>query len=225
MEFNFALNISEMVRILIYEDNESLRRSLHSFLQMNREFEVLHAFESPVNILSDLEVMKPDLILMDIDMPGMDGITAVRTLRGKGHQIPVIMLTIFDDDDHIYQAICAGASGYLLKSDVENISPSIRDVLNGGAPLTGSVARKILNAMSGRPQSTPDPVEKLSEKENLILQELAKGQSYKMIADHLQISIDTVRTHVKKIYRKLEVNSATEAIYKSRSHLLSGLLL
>jgi DNA-binding NarL/FixJ family response regulator len=213
------------IKLFVYEDNQSLRNSLCSFLQMSPEYQILVSKESPADILNDLNNYSPDLILMDIDMPGMDGITAVKLLRNHGFQVPVIMLTIFDDDDHIYNAICAGASGYLLKNDIENITPAIKDVLNGGAPLTGIVAKKIMNAFSGKPQQKTVKTEILSEKENQILQELIKGQSYKMIADKLLISIDTVRTHIKKIYKKLEVNSATEAIYKSQQNHFKNFLL
>ncbi|MFZ1516405.1 MAG: response regulator transcription factor, partial [Saprospiraceae bacterium] len=144
----------------------------------------------------------------------MNGIEAVSLLRSNNRGTPVIMLTIFDDSDNIYNAICAGASGYLLKNDFEHVISAIKDVLNGGAPMTGSVARKVLQSFSKSSPAKSEKTEQLTTRECEILDELVRGCSYKMIADKLELSIDTIRTHIKKIYKKLQVNSATEAIYK-----------
>ena len=202
------------VRIVIYEDSDHLRSSLCSLFQWNKEMEVMLAKPNPSEVLKDIDEYRPDVILMDIDMPVINGIEAVTLLRSNNLTLPIIMLTIFDDSEHIYNAICAGASGYLLKNDFENIISAIKDVLNGGAPMTGSVARKVLNSFARPSIVKKENIEQLTERENEILQELVKGCSYKMIADKLELSIDTIRTHIKKIYKKLQVNSATEAIYK-----------
>lgn len=201
------------IRIIIYEDNDHLRSSLCSLFMWNQDFEVLSAKANPSEVLNDIQEFNPDVILMDIDMPIMNGIEALGIIRGKQIEIPVIMLTIFDDNDNIYNAICAGANGYLLKNDFENVISAIREVLKGGAPMTGSVARKILNSFSISSPSKGNVPETLTEREIEILDLLVKGYSYKMMADKLQLSIDTIRTHIKKIYKKLQVNSATEAIY------------
>jgi len=202
------------VRIIIYEYSDHLRSSLCSLFQWNKEMEVMLAKPNPSEVLKDIDEYRPDVILMDIDMPVINGIEAVTLLRSNNLTLPIIMLTIFDDSEHIYNAICAGASGYLLKNDFENIISAIKDVLNGGAPMTGSVARKVLNSFARPSIVKKENIEQLTERENEILQELVKGCSYKMIADKLELSIDTIRTHIKKIYKKLQVNSATEAIYK-----------
>jgi len=202
------------VRIIIYEDSDHLRSSLCSLFQWNNEMNVLLASSNPSEILKDVEELKPDVILMDIDMPVMNGIEAVTLLRSNNSTIPVIMLTIFEDAENIYNAICAGATGYLLKNDFEHIIYSIKDVLNGGAPMTGSVARKVLNSFAKPVPVKKESLEQLTDRENEILNALVVGSSYKMIADKLELSIDTIRTHIKKIYKKLQVNSATEAIYK-----------
>ncbi|MBK8485975.1 MAG: response regulator transcription factor [Saprospiraceae bacterium] len=202
-----------LIRIIIYEDNDHLRSSLCSLFMWNQDFEVLSAKANPSEVLNDIQEFNPDVILMDIDMPIMNGIEALGIIRGKQIEIPVIMLTIFDDNDNIYNAICAGANGYLLKNDFENVISAIREVLKGGAPMTGSVARKILNSFSKSSPSKGNVPETLTEREIEILDLLVKGYSYKMMADKLQLSIDTIRTHIKKIYKKLQVNSATEAIY------------
>ncbi len=213
------------IRIFIYEDNEHLRNSLSALFQWNNDYQLVLAKQNPATILEDLKSESPDVILMDIDMPLMDGVSAVKLLRANAIEIPVIMLTIFDDNENIYNAICTGANGYLLKNDFENVISAIRDVLNGGAPMTGSVARKVLQSFSKINPSKNSTLELLTERENQILQSLVKGMSYKMIADHSGLSIDTIRTHIKKIYKKLQVNSATEAIYKFTNERFLNILI
>lgn len=209
------------IKLFIYEDNEHLRNSLTYLFKFNQEFEAVVIKPNPSSVLNDYEKYRPDVILMDIDMPVMTGIEAVSKLRENRHDVPVIMLTVFDDGDNIFNAICAGANGYLLKNDFEHIIPAIRDVLKGGAPLTGSVARMVLSAFANKRPSKAAKLESLTDRENQILELLVLGFSYKMIADKLDLSLDTIRTHIKKIYKKLQVNSATEAVYKAK---LEGLL-
>ncbi len=203
------------VKILIYDDNEALRLSIEALIAEQPDFELLAAMPNAETVSADLQDMKPDVILMDIDMPVVNGVQAVRNIRRINEHIPIIMLTVFDDNENIFNAICAGASGYILKRyATEEIPGAIRDVLTGGAPMTGSVARKVLQMV---PQAKNEEQEKsdLSKKEIEILQLLVKGYSYKMIAAELKISIDTVRFHIKKIYDKLHVHSATEAVFKA----------
>ncbi len=203
------------VQIFLYEDNTNLRNSMLALFNWNNNYNITLAKENPSEILQDLQKELPDVILMDIDMPLLDGIAALKLIRPRYPDLPVIMLTVFDDQDNIYQAICAGASGYLLKNDLEHIIPAIQDVLNGGAPMTSVVAKKVLAALSGqKPKTTSDKLSELTDREKEILNLLVKGLSYKMIADETSLSLDTIRTHIKKIYKKLQVNSATEAIYK-----------
>ncbi len=205
-----------LIRILLYEDNDHLRESLSFLIRFHPDFDVVLAKPNPANVLEEVRNERPDAILMDIDMPVVDGVEAVRRLRAANLDVPVIMLTVFDDNDHIYDAICAGANGYLLKNDFDQVISAIRDVLSGGAPLTGSVAKKVLAAFARRAPAKPKAAEILTERENEILECLVKGNSYKMIADQLSLSMDTIRTHIKKIYKKLQVNSATEAVYKAK---------
>lgn len=185
-----------------------------ALFEWNEHYKILLAKPNPLDIMEDLKELIPDVILMDIDMPEMDGISALRHLRQVYQDLPVIMLTIFDDQENIYQAICAGASGYLLKNDYENIIPAIKDVLNGGAPMTGAVAKRVISALAGKASEPKKSLLHLTDREQEILNGLVQGLSYKMIADRSGLSIDTIRTHIKKVYKKLEVNSATEAIYK-----------
>lgn len=202
-------------KAILYEDNEHLRFSMDSLFRLQAEVQLLAVFPNAQTVLQDIAMLEPDVVLMDIDMPGISGIEAVRLIRASYPELPVIMLTVFDDNDHILQTICAGASGYLLKNNLNQLFPAITDVLNGGAPMTGSIARKVL-ALFPRPQKKePETDSLLSVREGEILQLLVRGLSYKMIAAELHITLETVRSHIKRIYKKLQVNSATEAIYKA----------
>ena len=203
------------LNILIYEDNIHLGASLHTLFDWNQEYKVLAVQTNPGSILTDLAVLKPDIILMDIDMPVMTGVEALKLIRKNNIQLPVIMLTVFEDDENIIEAIQSGANGYLLKKNVDRIIPAIQDVLSGGAPMSGYVARRVLELFAQRKNSNDTNTDfDLTVREKEILDLLVKGYSYKMMAGELDIAIDTVRNHIKKIYRKLEVNSATEAVYK-----------
>lgn len=203
------------VKILIYDDNEALRLSMEALISEQQDFELVAAMPNAETVTTDLQELKPDVILMDIDMPVVNGVKAVKNIRRINEDIPIIMLTVFDDNENIFNAICAGASGYILKRyATQEIPGAIRDVLTGGAPMTGSVARKVLLMV---PQAKNEEQEKmdLSKRETEILQFLVNGYSYKMIASEMKISIDTVRFHIKKIYDKLHVHSATEAVSKA----------
>jgi DNA-binding NarL/FixJ family response regulator len=163
----------------------------------------------------DIRELDPDVVLMDIDMPVVNGVEAVRRIRKINESLPIIMLTVFDDNENIFNAICAGASGYILKRYAsDEIPAAIRNVLSGGAPMTGSVARKVL-LMVPTARNTEEEKTDLSTRETQILQLLVQGYSYKMIAASVGISLDTVRFHIKKIYDKLHVHSATEAVSKA----------
>lgn len=193
-----------------------MRDSIASLLVLDETFEVSASFPNPRNVLKDIELLKPALILMDIDMPGINGVEAVKVIRSVFHDLPVIMLTVFEDDDNIYQSICAGASGYILKkTKPDMLIEMIKDVFDGGAPMTSSVAKKILQLFPKNTSVATHNDENLSKREIELLRLLVLGKSYKMIAGELFISIETVRTHIKKIYKKLQVNSATEAVYKA----------
>jgi DNA-binding NarL/FixJ family response regulator len=203
------------ITILLYDDNDALRTSMEILIAEDEEFELAALMPNAETVETDIAVMKPDVVLMDIDMPKVNGVEAVRRIRKANDKLPVIMLTVFEDNENIFNAICAGASGYILKRyATEEIPAAIRMVLTGGAPMTGSVARKVLQMV---PQAKSSEQEKsnLSQKEIAILQFLVNGYSYKMIAAELKISIDTVRFHIKKIYDKLHVHSATEAVSKA----------
>ncbi|GAO44268.1 response regulator transcription factor [Flavihumibacter petaseus] len=204
-----------IVKVLMYDDNAAIRLSLEVLMQAEPEFELMAIMPNAETVLADIDTFRPDVVLMDIDMPVVNGVEAVRTIHRQYPSLPVIMLTVFDDNDNIFNAICAGAAGYLLKRAVaEEIHGAIRMVLAGGAPMTGSVARKVLHMVPAA-KNTAQENTSLSSRETRILQLLVNGYSYKMIAAEEGISIDTVRFHIKKIYEKLQVHSATEAVSKA----------
>ena len=197
---------------MIFEDNEALRRSLEELLSLSDEFAVTGSFSNCLHVAEEVKANTPDLILMDIDMPGMTGIEAVKRIRAFNKNLPIIMLTVFDDNTHILDAICAGASGYLLKKNVsEKLVPAIKEVMAEGASLSPSVAKMIINSMQQQTQHHYD----FTKREQEILTLLCKGNSYKMIASEMNIAFETVRSYIKKVYEKLQVHSATEAVSKA----------
>lgn len=200
--------------VLIYEDNTLLRESVGSMIRTSDKLELGAAFENVLNVEPEVKSHKPDFILMDIDMPGMSGIEAVQKIRKFNNTVSIIMLTVFDDNVHVFDALRAGASGYLLKKHISTkLFDALQEVQDGGAPMSPSIARMVLASMQQK--STVENPYQLTAKEKIVLTTLSKGNSYKLIASELDISIDTVRTHIKKIYEKLQVHSQTEAVSKA----------
>lgn len=206
------------IKVLIYEDADFLRSALQELIGSTPGLECKAAFSNCTEILTDLELMQPDVILMDIDMPGRTGIEGVSIIKAHYPNLPVMMHTIFDNDKKVFDAICAGASGYLLKrSTPAELVEAIFTLYKGGAPMTPSIAIKMLqmfrdtNFKKGITKEEYD----LSGKEKEVLALLVKGNSYKMIAAEMGLGVDGIKFHLKNIYKKLHVNSQTEAVAKT----------
>jgi DNA-binding NarL/FixJ family response regulator len=203
----------ERIKVIYYEDNTNLREGNKFLIQSTKQ--LLATFSNADTVKTDTEELKPDVILMDIDMPGTNGIDAAAIVKAVSPQTQVIMLTVFDNEDKIFNAIRNGASGYLLKhTPPSEIIDSIFDVNKGGSPMTANVARKVLQYFQSQPKAHKEDYN-LSARELQIVKGLVSGYSYKAIAAELYISIDTVRSHIRRIYEKLHVNSKTEAVLKA----------
>ncbi|HMF73215.1 MAG TPA: response regulator transcription factor [Flavitalea sp.] len=200
------------IRIIIFEDNDRLRESLAYLLQSVPEYEVVGDYSHCKDAVNITRVYKPDVVLMDIDMPGETGIKGVSMVKETLPQTAVIMYTVFEDDEKLFQCLCAGANGYLLKKTApEKIFEAIREVMEGGAPMSPSIAKKVIESF--QPVKMKNHYD-LTERELEVLQLLSKGHSTKAIADKLKIAFNTVRSHLKNIYAKLHVNCGKEAIAK-----------
>ncbi len=203
------------IKVALYDDSWALRESLSKLFAAFHQFTLIGAYPTATTILENCRYQKPDVILMDIDMPGISGIEAVALLQTEFPDIKVLMLTVFDDNHKIFQSICNGAVGYILKKEEpRNILEAVQQAYEGGAPMSPSIAVKVIH-MFRRNNHSRNEVIDLSTREFEILSLLAKGFSYKMIAAESQICIDTVRFHIKKIYEKLHVHSMTEAVSKA----------
>jgi len=206
--------MQDNITVVYYEDNSSLREGVAFLVQTAPGLELLATFSNCDTVKDDMEDLKPDVVLMDIDLPGINGIDAAGIVKSVSPKTQVIMLTVFDNEEKIFQAIRNGASGYLLKnSSPAEIVESIFDVHKGGSPMTANVARKVLQYFQHQPRQKTDY--NLSDREQEILKGLVNGYSYKLIANEYFISIDTVRSHIRHIYDKLHVNSKTEAVLKA----------
>ncbi len=208
-----------MINVGIVEDDPSIRESVASLISSTAGFSCHAVFDSVESAVEQISV-PPDVLLMDINLGGMSGIEGVRALKSMFPAMNILMLTVFEENDKIFQSLCAGASGYLLKrTPPSKILEAITEVHNGGAPMTASVARKVLDLFTSvAPPTLPEVHLTMREKE--ILQHLVSGSSYKKIGRDLFISFDTVNSHIKNIYEKLQVHSKTEAVTKALKHKL-----
>ncbi len=198
------------IRLTIVEDDEIIRNGFITLLKQNQKFDCVSDYDNCEDLIRNINIDKPDVILMDITLPGMSGIEGIKKIKFRNPTIDIIIVTVHDDDEKVFQALCAGASGYLTKNvSSQKLMDSIEEVYKGGAPMSTSIARKVIESFQLNSRSP------LTPRETEVLQHLAKGKSYTMIADELFIDKETVRTHIKNIYYKLNVNSKAGAIEKA----------
>jgi DNA-binding NarL/FixJ family response regulator len=208
-----------VIKIGIVEDNRSIRESLRRILELSPGFQCVCAAGSGEEALAEFVTRQPDVVLMDINLPRMSGIECTSHLRRLIPDLQVIMLTVYEDNERIFQALRAGARGYLLKRagmEPERLLAAIREVKEGGAPMNSAIARKVVEAFQ-EPAEPDQDAAPLSQREKEVLQLLCGGYANKEIADQLHLSIETVRDYLKSIYDKLHVRSRTEAVLKALS--------
>lgn len=217
--------MKDTIHVALFDDSKLIRDSIGTLLSTTPGIGLCGCFPSADKLLEQIAACKPDVVLMDIDMPGTNGIEAVRQLRTRYPELPAMMLTVFADEDRLFASLCAGASGYLLKNSAPSeLLDAVVAVHNGGAPMSPSIARKVMLHFQQLPTPPSSTVTDhgLSLREKEVLQALVDGLSYKMIADKLGISYETVRSHIKHIYDKLHVHSCTEAVSKTLKGRLLG---
>ena len=203
------------ISLSIVEDLDEVREGLKQFISLNPEFNVLDTFKTAEEAVYDLPRLQPDIVIMDINLPGMNGIECIREIKTKVPRTQFMMFTVYENDEKVFEALKAGASGYLLKNTgLVQMIEALQELYNGGSPMSANIARKLVTVFREK-ENSAIPVEALSKRETEILQLLSKGLLYKEIADHLSISVSTVRQHIHKIYEKLHVQNRTEAINKA----------
>jgi DNA-binding NarL/FixJ family response regulator len=203
------------ITLAIVEDLDEVRDGLKNFIGLSSDFKILDTFKTAEEALYDIPKLQPDIVIMDISLPGMNGIECIRQVKDKSPKTQFMMFTVYENDEKVFEALKAGASGYLLKNTgLVQLIESLKELYSGGSPMSSNIARKLVTVFRGKEKEAA-PVEALSNRENEILLLLAKGLLYKEISDQLSISTGTVRQHIHKIYEKLHVQNRTEAINKA----------
>ncbi len=205
-------------KVAIFDDNKNIRNSIISLLSMDVSLEVVGAFSDAKNCVQKIVDCKAELVLMDIQMPGVNGIEAVTAIKAELPHVQILIQTVFEDDDYIFDAVVAGASGYLLKGQLNSkLVEAIKELGAGGSPMSPAIARRVLYLMQkgANGKSKVSSEYNLTSREKEVLTCIVDGMSYKMVGYELNISYETVRSHIKKIYEKLHVGSLTEVVAKA----------
>lgn len=204
-----------MIRVALVEDDEKIRNNLIILLEQSEGFRCVGAYPDAETALKDISYKSPEIVLMDINLPGIDGIECTNKLKAKMPKLQIVMLTVYEDTGKIFQALQAGAVGYLLKlTNPEEILTALNDVSLGGSPMSAQIARKVVQSFHRKQIKPSQDQAPLTMREEQVLNLLSKGYLYKEIAVELSISSDTVHNHIRKIYEKLQVHSRTEAVVK-----------
>ena len=205
-----------MINVVIVEDIENIRNGLKYLISGTPDFSCTGDFDSCEDLLGQIDSLSVDVILMDIDLNGMSGIDGIKKIKSIRPEIDILMLTVYDDNEKIFEALCAGACGYLTKqSSPSKIIEAILEVRDGGSPMSASIARKVVTIFQKQNTIPKSDTEELTHREKDVLSGLIDGKSYQAIADQLFVSLSTVRFHIKNIYQKLHVKSQTEAVSKA----------
>ena len=213
--FIFAF-LANPIKIILFDDNKRIRDSLEILFSSHPEFEWRGAYMDASEAIDLIDIHSPDVVLMDIEMPGISGIEATRTIKNKFPDQVIMMLTAFDEEEKVFDAICAGALGYIVKSkSLTSLIKSVKEVNGGGAPMSPSIARKVLHLFQEKNAPADADAFDLTDREKEVLNLLVDGSAYKMISDKMKISYETVHSHIKNIYKKLHVNSVSEAVSKA----------
>ena len=210
---------NKKMKLVIFEDNQKFRESLEFLIVTSPDMELCGSFEDTNRLLQRIESLQPDVVLMDINIPGKNGIAATQEIKAHFPDVQICIQTVFEEDDKVFASLCAGASGYILKNTApDKIVQAIREVADGGAFFTPSIAKKVLLNFQQHPQSTE--YVQLTEREKEVLKSLVDGMGYKQIAEKIYLSVHTVHTHLRNIYEKLHVNSKSEAVAKALKNRL-----
>ncbi|HZV70231.1 MAG TPA: response regulator transcription factor [Saprospiraceae bacterium] len=203
------------ITISIVEDLDEVRDGLTQFISLNAEFKMLRTFRTAEEAIKEIPGLRPEIVIMDINLPGMNGIECIRQVKDQSPGTQFMMFTVYENDEKVFEALKAGASGYLLKNTgLLQMIEAIRELHDGGSPMSSNIARKLVSVFHAKEKVLPE-INALSSRENEVLQWLSKGLLYKEIADKLSISIATVRQHIHRIYEKLHVQNRTEALNKA----------
>jgi DNA-binding NarL/FixJ family response regulator len=205
-----------MINVAIVEDNHTIREGLAALINGTNDYKCIGTFYDCESFLKNLDKMNPDVVLMDIALPGMNGIEGIKMAVEKKPELNVLMLTVHEESDKVFDALCAGACGYLVKKTPPfRLLEAIKEVSEGGSPMSSRIARQVINAFKDVKATAEEEEYNLSSREKEVLNLLAVGNNYQEIANDLFISVDTVRHHIRNIYKKLHVHSSSEAVAKA----------
>lgn len=203
-----------MINVVIVEDNNTIREGLSALINHTEEYKCIGSFSNCEDYLANIELLDIDVVLMDIGLPGMNGIEGVKRTKQINSEVNILMLTVYEESEVVYDALCAGACGYLVKkTPPAKLLEAIKDIYNGGSPMSSQIARQVINSF--RNERSSDSQYNLSGREKEVLLLLSDGNNYQEIGEQLFISVDTVRHHIRNIYKKLHVHSQSEAVAKA----------